>query len=148
MLRKLFSPRPPEGHFKGLYLHSAADFLAKLLPTGIDALTWAELYELSPGEHRYQAGAEYVKENRGMLLWMKRDQHVFDVSFVHVNLRMKALKIKDVEKRLDRNKVNWNWRWEADGFRCLLTYWNFVNIREGEGLELFFRPALGWGEVV
>lgn len=148
MLSKLFPPKPPEGHFKGLYLHSAADFLAKLHRQGIDQLTWEQLYDLSPGEHRYQTGAEYVMENRGMLLWMKRDQHDFGVSFVHVNLRMKALQIKEVEKRLDRNKVNWNWRWEEGGFRLLLTYWNFVNVREGEGLEFFLRPVQGWGEVL
>ncbi|MDX2469186.1 MAG: hypothetical protein QNL04_01280 [SAR324 cluster bacterium] len=142
MLKKIagvFKPKPP-GAYKGLYITSANDFLEKLSLKGIAPLGWAELDDFQTGETLLQEGIQFVMESSGLLIWMKRNQTNFDSSFMEVHKKMGILKVKDVEKHLDKNKVNWVWRWDQDGYRCLLTYWNFVDIRKGEGIELFIRP--------
>ena len=141
-LKKLIQTQP-ENHYKGIYLQSAGQFLEMLHLKGIGKFHWSyidDLDELPLGRHICQEGVEILREQAGILFWMKRGAQEFHTTFVEVNMRMKALGVKDVEKRLDRNKVNWNWRWEEDGYRCLLTYWNFEDIRKGEGMELFVRP--------
>ena len=143
MLKKIagvFKPKPP-GYFKGLYLKSASEFVDQLTLKGISPLTWEQIYDFQIGETLFQEGAEFLMEKDGLLMWMKRGKTEFDTSFMDVHKKMGLLQVKDVEKHLDKNKVNWLWRWDQDGYRLLLNYWNFQDIRKGEGMELFIRPA-------
>ncbi len=139
--RQFFKPDKPNS-YQGLYLASGAELLEKLTLRGIGPLAWSDLDDIDAlpvGLRILQEGVEWVRESAGLLIWSKRSANDFGTTFVEVNLKMKALRVKEVEKRLDKNKVNWCWRWDHSGYRILLTYWNFVDVRKGEGLEIFIR---------
>ena len=128
---------------RSLQLNSAREFLSHLQLDNLAGIDFTELGRpAAPFQRSLRAGILSWSE-KGLVIVMRKTNSRFDIGFKEIWAHLRRLGVGEAKKSLVENRVLWNWKWEAEGTVCNLSYWNILDDSKDEGLRFSCLPQ--WG---